>query len=210
MYTCAKCKVYACSAEVERALPKNCPMRNELLLKKALSEYEKPDNHDFYVTSSEIESLGYGQWVRVKETIEFCKRMGYRRLGLAFCRGLRKEAEILSDILTRHGFTVVSVICKAGGIDKSCVGIAGERKVHPGEFEPMCNPVFQASLLNEQKTEFNIALGLCVGHDSFLYRYSDAFVTTLVVKDRVLAHNPAGALYCSEGYYKEKLLEGQE
>lgn len=69
----------------------------------------------------------------------------------------------------------------------------------------MCNPVFQASLLNEQKTEFNIALGLCVGHDSFLYRYSDAFVTTLVVKDRVLAHNPAGALYCAEGYYKEKL-----
>ena len=143
--------------------------------------------------------------MRVKETIEFCRRMGYRKLGLAFCRGLRKEAEIVSDILTRHGFTVVSVICKAGGTDKSRIGIAEERKVHPGEFEPMCNPVFQASLLNEQKTEFNIALGLCVGHDSFLYRYSDAFVTTLVVKDRVLAHNPAGALYCAEGYYKEKL-----
>jgi len=44
-----------------------------------------------------------------------------------------------------------------------------------------------------------------VGHDSFLYRYSDAFVTTLVVKDRVLAHNPAGALYCAGGYYKNKL-----
>ena len=152
---CAKCKVYACSAGEKKALPKNCPMRNEPLLKEALSEYEKPENHDFYVTSSEIESLGYGQWVR--------------------------------------------------GTDKSRIGIADERKVHPGEFEPMCNPVFQASLLNEQKTEFNIALGLCVGHDSFLYRYSDAFVTTLVVKDRVLAHNPAGALYCAEGYYKEKL-----
>ena len=205
MYMCAKCKVYACSAGEKKALPKNCPMRNEPLLKEALSEYEKPENHDFYVTSSEIESLGYGQWVRVKETIEFCRRMGYRKLGLAFCRGLRKEAEIVSDILTRHGFTVVSVICKAGGTDKSRIGISEERNVHPGEFEPMCNPVFQASLLNEQKTEFNIALGLCVGHDSFLYRYSDAFVTTLVVKDRVLAHNPAGALYCAEGYYKEKL-----
>ena len=96
MYMCAKCKVYACSAGEKKALPKNCPMRNEPLLKEALSEYEKPENHDFYVTSSEIESLGYGQWVRVRETIEFCRRMGYRKLGLAFCRGLRKEAEIIS------------------------------------------------------------------------------------------------------------------
>lgn len=94
MYTCAKCKIYACSAEEAKALPKNCPMRNEPLLMEVLSEYVKPENHDFYVTSSEIETLGYGQWVRVKETVEFCKRMEYRKLGLAFCRGLRKEAEV--------------------------------------------------------------------------------------------------------------------
>ena len=60
MYMCAKCKVYACSAGEKKALPKNCPMRNEPLLKEALSEYEKPENHDFYVTSSEIESLSKG------------------------------------------------------------------------------------------------------------------------------------------------------
>lgn len=205
MYTCAKCRVYACSTDQEKTLPKNCPMRNQPLLAEALESYEKPDNHEFYVTSSEIESLGYGQWVRVKETIEFCRRMGYQKLGLAFCRGLRKEAEIVSDLLTRHGFTVVSVICKAGGRDKTEVGIREEGKVQPGEFEPMCNPIFQARLLNEQKTEFNIALGLCVGHDSFFYKYSEAFVTTLVVKDRVMAHNPVGALYCAEGYYSQKL-----
>ena len=69
----------------------------------------------------------------------------------------------------------------------------------------MCNPILQAELLNGQKTEFNIALGLCVGHDSLFYKNSQAMVTTLVVKDRVLAHNPVGALYCAEGYYSEKL-----
>ncbi len=37
MYMCAKCKVYACSAGEKKALPKNCPMRNEPLLKEALS-----------------------------------------------------------------------------------------------------------------------------------------------------------------------------
>ena len=100
---------------------------------------------------------------------------------------------------------VVSVICKAGGVDKTRAGIAEERKLRPGNFEPMCNPILQAELLNQQHTEFNIALGLCVGHDSLLYRYSEALVTTLVVKDRVLAHNPAGALYCADGYYEGKL-----
>ena len=69
----------------------------------------------------------------------------------------------------------------------------------------MCNPIAQAELLNSQDTQFNICLGLCVGHDSLFYQYSKALVTTLVVKDRVLAHNPAGAVYCSEGYYKKKL-----
>lgn len=75
----------------------------------------------------------------------------------------------------------------------------------PACSEAMCNPIGQASLLNEQKTEFNVAIGLCVGHDSLFYRYSDAPVTTLVAKDRVLAHNPCGAIYCADGYFKERL-----
>lgn len=82
---------------------------------------------------------------------------------------------------------------------------ADEHKLPPGQYEAICNPIFQARLLNRQKTEFNIALGLCVGHDSLFYKYSDALVTTLIAKDRVLAHNPAGALYCAGGYYKNKL-----
>ena len=69
----------------------------------------------------------------------------------------------------------------------------------------MCNPIGQARLLNEQNTEFNIALGLCVGHDSLFYRESQGLVTTLVAKDRVLAHNPCGAIYCADGYFKNRL-----
>ncbi len=37
------------------------------------------------------------------------------------------------------------------------------------------------------------------------YKYSKPMVTTLVAKDRVLAHNPCGAIYCAEGYFKKKL-----
>jgi len=69
----------------------------------------------------------------------------------------------------------------------------------------MCNPILQALLLNEEKTDFNIIVGLCVGHDSLFMKYSDALTTTLIAKDRVLGHNPAAALYLSESYYTKVL-----
>ena len=62
--------------------------------------------------------------------------------------------------------------------------------------------MLQAEILNSQGTELNIMVGLCVGHDSLFYMNSKAPVTTLVVKDRVLANNPAGALYAAGSFYK--------
>ena len=179
-------------------------MHKQALMATALETYALPENRDFYITASELEALGYCQWPRLKETIEVCRRLGYTKVGLAFCRGLRKEAKIVDGLLLRAGLEVVSVICKTGGIDKEACGIPA--KVHPGEFEPMCNPIAQAMLLNEQNTQFNIALGLCVGHDSMFYKYSDALVTTLVAKDRVTGHNPTAAIYCVEGYFKNRIL----
>ncbi len=55
-------------------------------------------------------------------------------------------------------------------------------------------------------TDLNVVVGLCVGHDSLFYKYSEAMVTTAVTKDRVLGHNPAAALYTAESYYKKKLF----
>ncbi len=206
MYTCAQCAIQACSRSDPEGLPKNCPMRDSSLMEQALDRYALEENHDFYITASELEAIGYCQWPRIKETIQLCLRMGYTKVGLAFCRGLRKEAQVVDSLLRRAGLEVVSVICKTGGIDKTACGIPNEHKVKPGQFEPMCNPIAQAMLLNQQHTQFNIALGLCVGHDSMFYKYSDALVTTLIAKDRVLAHNPAAALYCAEGYFKDRLM----
>ena len=70
----------------------------------------------------------------------------------------------------------------------------------------MCNPIMQAKLLNDARTDLNVVVGLCVGHDSLFYKYSEAMVTTAVTKDRVLGHNPAAALYTAESYYKKKLF----
>ena len=81
--------------------------------------------------------------------------------------------------------------------------------MHPGQYEVMCNPVGQAALLAEAGTEFNVVMGLCVGHDSLFLMHSKAPATVLVVKDRVLGHNPVAALYTSHSYYR-RLNERKE
>ena len=205
MYTCASCTVRACRSGDKDNLPKNCPIREEDLVGQVLEEYHQPENLDFYVTSSSIEAIGYGEWVRVRETMVFCSRMVYHKLGLAFCGGLHEEARVLAKILRDNGFEVVSVVCKVGAVDKCQAGMTDEQKVKPGQYEPMCNPIMQAQLLNKEKTQFNIVLGLCVGHDSLFCKYSEAMLTTLAAKDRVLQHNPVGALYGAEKYCAKRL-----
>jgi uncharacterized metal-binding protein len=157
--------------------------------------------------SARTEAAGYCVATRVEETMDFARRMGWRRLGIAHCLGLIKEAKIARDIFTAHGFEVFTVCCKTGSIDKESVGVLDEEKVHPGGFEAMCNPVGQAALLAEAGTELNVVMGLCVGHDSMFFMHSKAPATVLVVKDRVLGHNPVAALYGTGMYYR-RLLKG--
>ena len=204
MYTCASCTITGCRTGHLENLPKNCPILEPENFDRILEEYFKPENHEFYVKSSAIEAAGYSRWPRIREIAEFARSMGYTRLGLAFCAGLHKEAGLVAQIFRKQGFEVVSVICKTGSISKSDVGISPEQQLNPDARESMCNPIAQAQLLNKAETQFNIALGLCVGHDSLFYRYSQAPVTTLVTKDRVTGHNPAAAIYCADSYFKTR------
>ena len=205
MFTCAHCAIEACRSGQLDKMPKNCPMQDPAFFEQLLEEYFKPENHDFFVTSAVIEAAGYCRWPRLRETVEFAKRMGYTKLGLAFCAGLHKEAAIVDHILRQNGFEVSSVICKTGSIPKDRAGVPADYRVRPGTYEVMCNPIAQAELLNKEGTQFNICLGLCVGHDSLFYKYSKALVTTLVAKDRATGNNPAAAIYCADGYFKSRL-----
>jgi len=154
--------------------------------------YEDPQVARLHKAASAIEARHYCKEPRIREIMLFAGEMGYRRLGLAFCVGLAEEARIIADILAQK-FDVVSVCCKLCGIAKTTFGF--EQIVRDKDPEVMCNPVGQATLLNEAETELNIVCGLCVGHDAVFGMTSRAPVTTLIVKDRVLAHNPVGAIY---------------
>lgn len=166
--------------------------------------YEDSENNKVMKTAAEVEYEGYCKWPRVQEIVEFARRMGFQKIGIATCAGLIRESRILAKILRSHDFDVYSAVCKVGAVPKANVGI-DEKCNAVGK--NMCNPITQAALLNEAGTELNIVMGLCVGHDSLFYKYSEALVTTLVAKDRVTGHNPAAALYTAESYYQKLFAE---
>jgi len=139
-----------------------------------------------------IEAKHYGQKTRLGEIIEFARCLDCKRIGLAFCVGLSEEAHMVEAVLSER-FDVVSVCCKICGIDKKDFDLPYLRD---SDFESTCNPAGQADLLNKAGSELNVVCGLCVGHDAIFSKASQAPVVTLIAKDRVLAHNPAAALYC--------------
>ena len=205
MTQCARCGKHACLEATPLTIPGGCPMEGEgPLYEESLEEYKKPEIRNIALTAAIVEAMGYGVWTRLEEIVEFAWRAQFHRLGLAFCMGLSKEAARFEKILRNFGFEVKSAVCKTGRRPKELLGIKDEQKVRPGQFEVICNPIAQAKLLNKAKTDLNIVLGLCVGHDTLFFKYSQAPVTVLAVKDRVLAHNPLGAIY-SEFYYSKKL-----
>jgi len=159
---------------------------------------ENPTDLRIATISAELEGNYYMQLTRLEELIAFAGKMEYRHLGIAFCVGLSEEAEKLHKILDKY-FTVSSVCCKVCGIEKERFDLT---KIIEDRAEAMCNPIGQATVLNHEGTNLNIIFGLCIGHDIIFTKHSMAPVTTLVVKDRVLAHNPIGAIY--SGYYRKK------
>lgn len=200
--TCVDCGTQNCKFK-NRTYPEFCLTTHleDSDMEWALERYEEGRNKEIMIASAEVEYEGYCQWTRVQEIMEFARKINARKIGIANCIGLINEARIFARILRANGFEVYSVICKVAGKPKSSVGIPA---VCENIGAAMCNPILQARLLNNAQTDLNVVIGLCVGHDCLFYKYSDAYVTTLVTKDRVTGNNPAAALYTAQSYYKKK------
>jgi uncharacterized metal-binding protein len=204
--TCVKCdSVNHCTRGKPNKSIGNCPMIISPEVAKEVKEIYESD--EFVKNSTKVASIveakGYIHWPRLKDTIEYAKGMKYRKLGIASCVGLQNEAELTAEILEKYGFQVYSVCCKTGAIPKTKVGVPKEftqisKTGYPIGFVT-CNPVAQALLLNKAKTDMNIIVGLCVGHDITFTHLSEAPVTTFIAKDRSNPHNPAAILYTHYG-----------
>lgn len=214
---CALCHVpvaeRACKTTPGKG-PTSCPTLQHADLKDtSFCAYEDENLNEFARQASIQEAEGYTNREksyaelkpvkpRIEEIIEFAQKMNYQHLGLAFCIGLRNEAKVVEQLLLQRGFQVSSVICKIGNIDKKKIGLKDDQKIVLNTPEAMCNPVFQAQALNNETTDLNIVLGLCVGHDSIFFKESDAPCTVFAVKDRLLGHNPLAAIYTLDSYYR--------
>jgi uncharacterized metal-binding protein len=208
---CVKCIDRKCSSKDWdiKQLPEFCPMKyKEDIIRSAMQNYEKPEEKRLLVNSTLTEQKAYqlirGRVIavrpRILELIKLTKMMNWGKMGVAFCTGLRNEASRIVEILEDADLTVYSVCCKCGGFDKTTWGIRGEDKIialegNPDAFEAGCNPIVQAEVFNSEKTDLNIIVGLCIGHDIQFANYSKAPVTTIIVKDRVTGHNPFASLY---------------
>ncbi|CAK7005810.1 MAG: hypothetical protein DELT_00230 [Desulfovibrio sp.] len=212
--TCASCPIVKradrrCIRPDGKA-PPNCPTAAKPeVIEQSLATYTSGKFAAFAQAACQVERAGYGPAPgggltacrpRIVETVDFARRMGYKKLGLVFCMGLRSEAKITAEILETNGFAVVSAICKVGCTPKTAIGARPEDLLNPANPESICNPVMQAMLMNAATVEFNILLGLCVGHDSLALAHLDAPATVLAVKDRLMAHNPVAPLYMYNGY----------
>jgi len=205
---CVKCNIQRCgSKEPDKKVPASCPTEKYPdLVRETKERYKLPENREIIkgwfglmskILNPEKHKEKYS-WSRVDEVMEYARLRGMKRLGIATCYSLVPESKLLSDILEHNGFEVISVSCLCGELNPQELGM-------PGNI--FCNPIMQAEVLDREKTELNIMMGLCVGHDILFLKHSKTETTPLVVKDRSTGHNPVAALYQSQGFFRDRFFK---
>jgi uncharacterized metal-binding protein len=181
---CATCTPHVCRLGQVDTAPDSCPMHGPFPSFEDL--YAPEAARRLAYQAARIEAEGYCRWTRVHEVVELSRRMGYGRIGLAHCPDTRREAKLAGRYLREHALEAV--------------------------FPPDatdCDPIGQADAFVRQATDFNVIVGMCVGHDALFIRHSRAPVTSLVVRDLRLRHNPVAALYTRTGYFRDALRPGR-
>lgn len=191
------CATTACFRGETARMPKTCPSRTHVPIAHDPAPYLEPDRHEVMrVADATPFTEERVLRNRVEELVAFAHGRGVKKIGVAFCVSMIKEAQQLAKVLRREGLEAELVCCRVGAIEYSEIDLP---KANPDRFAAACNPVAQAKLLNEANVGLVAQMGLCIGHDLILQEHAQAPVTTLVVKDRALDHHPIRALRPAAG-----------
>lgn len=155
-----------------------------------LHEYLSRENQETVKAASELVDNGRaGTLSRLEEIVEFFHLRAYKKLGVAYCYGLEREAVLLRTYFEQHGIHAVFVSCTIDGLT--------EEQLNPDKTNcsVSCNPLGQATFLNSSGVDLAVLMGLCLGHDILIQKQLQMDFTTFAVKDRVFNHNPLQALY---------------
>ncbi len=207
---CTKCSVQLCQIREKINLPDDCPGLCRECIREGTQLYSDEDIAGFYADSLKSMGQSFGKMPRIIEAVNFCKIRGFHKIGVAYCSGMFKYGKIVADIFESYGFEVSAYGCKTGGfsanelVSEELLGDFGKDKSGRAEAgakpRAICNPIGQALFLNKEKTEFNVIVGLCVGHDSLFNRYSEAMSSTVVLKDRAFTEMCAESAKAAASY----------
>ena len=79
---------------------KKCKEGDPCIVRDSIQLYSDPQEKKMMETAAFVESEFYGDLNRIEEVVEFASRMGYKKLGIAFCVGLNDEAVKIADYLS--------------------------------------------------------------------------------------------------------------
>jgi len=198
---CHQCRSNVCLNHYPDGIPDYC-LANDYqdIIEGTRQRYLEPETQKIHVAVARNLKRADRNWPKVREAIEFALGMGYKRVGMAVCIALVREAGEFARFVSHAGLEVYSAACLVGGLKPSETGVPEEYVYGRGI---SCNPVAQAEILNRIGTELNYIYGLCTGHDTLFVMNSKAPVTFVVSKDMATANNPSGALYSI--YHRERI-----
>ncbi|HNY30287.1 MAG TPA: DUF1847 domain-containing protein [Fibrobacteria bacterium] len=176
---CTLCRVKSC-----RSL-ESCG--NESFSREEVqAEYLLEENQETVQAASRLLDGGRaGTLSRIEEIVEYAIDRSWKKVGLAYCYGMEKDAATVSRHLRSKGLRVEAVSCTTGALAQDEVNEASQ--IH----KVSCNPLGQAEQIKAAGVDLVLEMGLCLGHD-LMFRGSIAGIpaTTLVVKDRTADHAP--------------------
>ncbi len=216
---CSKCEAKVCSVDITGSpaageAPSWCPMKVKAAVIKAAMEKYTEENLKIARAAAEVESEAYLRepWglkpyhTRILEIINFARKMGYKKIGIACCFSCAWDAGVLANMFINRDFEVLVRFCKVYEVQNTkFLGLKEEETLVAGGYHSMCNPITQVDVLADSGCEMIVTFGECTGHDALAGKFSKVPFITLGVKDRVLAHDPVVALTCPWNEYYRKL-----
>lgn len=198
--TCV-CKKMGCWLGENDGIPPYCQANHYVPEIEEVNEaYAAPEVVDIYTAACVVGQKNDGYRARIEEALDFAEEMKFSRVGFATCVAFVKELEVIRRLFEMAGIEVFSAGCQIGRSSATNRGLP-HLEAYPDI--STCNPIAQAEILNKAETQLNYIIGLCMGHDILFNRYSEAPVSTLIVKDRLLGNNPAAAVY---GWHARRAL----
>lgn len=191
-YSCVDCGLNGCRRP-DGQHPAFCPatgfdLEHEQWLGERLAD---PENRRVVEAAAASAGTAFDNKLsRLEETILFARGIGVRKIGIAGCVSLASEVRNAGKALRAAGFEVVGAICKMGTITHADLDLHVGRKPD----SVLCNPIYQAQVLNKEQTDLNVLIGLCAGHDTLFIKHSEALCTVLAVKDFKYDHHSVLAL----------------